>query len=245
VEWPLLFIVGGWGFWLLVLGVTVVVLVLEEWERGTLATLTCGAAVLALQFWSDLNPVGQVVSHPGLLIAGIAAYFAAGTAWAVIKWWLFVHQQRAAHDALRGAFGRAYGLEEGEALPDELRPVWQRCLGLARDHGRPLEFRPPAARHKARILRWMAFWPWSLLATLWRDPVRLACEWLYHQIVDHLQAISDRAFHGADVPWPEPGPAAAEEPLDPVLISLGVAAVVAEDRDERRRRGRVPAPIPA
>jgi hypothetical protein len=56
---------------------------------------------------------------------------------------------------------------------------------------------PQAKNEKARITRWMSFWPMSALWTLINDPIRRAFEEIYHLISKALQEISDAAF--ADV----------------------------------------------
>jgi len=35
-------------------------------------------------------------------------------------------------------------------------------------------------KNSPRILRWALYWPWSLVGTLFNDPVRKAFEYLYH-----------------------------------------------------------------
>ena len=79
-----------------------------------------------------------------------------------------------------------------------------------------------ASRNKAKILRWMSYWPWSFAWTMLKDPIRKAFLTIYRDIAAHLQKISDRAFRGveADLPPAEELPIAQR--TDPVLMEFGI-----------------------
>jgi hypothetical protein len=221
---PEIFLVGSLWFWLLVVAEVIVVFVLLEWDRGALATVTFLATLLLLQFLGDVNIYGYVIQHPLTVALGAAGYFALGTLWATAKWWFYVREQRAAYDELRSAFLRIHLLETQGPMPEGFQHQWQHCLALARKNGRRLDVRPLAAGHKAGILRWMSYWPWSFSWTMLKDPVRKAFLTIYHNIAEYLQQISDRAFKGveADLPPEEEIPSAQRS--DPVLTEFGIDA---------------------
>jgi hypothetical protein len=224
MQLPEIFLIGSLWFWLLVFGEVIAVSVMVERERGAIATLTFLATLLLLQFLGHVNICGYVIQHPLLVVLGAAGYFALGMLLAVAKWWFYVREQRAWYDELRAAFLRMYGYEPSSAMPEELQHSWQNCLVLAKKNGQRLVVRPLAARHKADILRWMAYWPWSFSWTMLKDPVRKAFLTIYHNIAEYLQEISDRAFKGveADLPAEEEIPAAQRR--DPVLAEFGIEA---------------------
>jgi hypothetical protein len=221
---PEIFLFGSLWFWLLVIVEGIMVSLLLEWNRGAIATLTFLATLVLLQFLGDVNIYGYAIQHPLLVILGAAGYFALGTLWAIAKWWFYVREQRAWYDELRAAFLRVYGYEPQSAMPEELQHSWQNCLASAKKNGQRLVVRPLAARHKADILRWMTYWPWSFTWTMLKDPVRKAFLTIYHNIAEYLQEISDRAFKGveADLPAEEEIPAAQRR--DPVLAEFGIEA---------------------
>jgi hypothetical protein len=224
MNMPMIFLAGSLWFWLLLAAATVLVLVLLEWEQGGLATLTFLATLLLLQFLGDLNIYGYVIDHPLTVALGVVGYFSLGTLWAIARWWFYVREQRSGYDELRSAFLRVHRLEPQGPMPEGLQHQWQRCMELATRNGRRLDVRPLTARHKADILRWMSYWPWSFSWTMLKDPVRKAFLMIYHNIAEHLQEISDRAFEGveADLPPEEEVPDGSR--TDPVLAEFGIDA---------------------
>jgi hypothetical protein len=219
-----IFAVGSLWFWLLLAGESILLFVLVERDRGALATASFLATLLLLQFLGDVNIFGYVVRHPWTVALGAAAYFALGTLWAIAKWWFHVREQRARYDELRSAYLRVYGLGPHEAMPEDLQHQWQRCLEQARRGRRRLEVRPLAARHKAGILRWMSYWPWSFAWTMLKDPIRKAFLAIYRAIAEHLQRISDRAFQGVEADLPPGEPLPSNGRTDPVLVEFGIDA---------------------
>jgi hypothetical protein len=224
MNWPEVFVVGSLWFWLLLIAETILLLILLEWEQGTVATLSLVATLLALQFLSDLNLAGHAIHYPWTVVLGILGYFAVGTGWTIVKWWFYVREQRADYDELRAAFLRVQGYERDSPMPENLRSQWQWCLASARKERRRLDVHPLAAGHKAQIVRWMSYWPWSATWTLLKDPVRKAFLSIYHQIADYLQEISDKAFRGVEADLPPDEQSAAAPRTDPILAEFGIDA---------------------
>jgi hypothetical protein len=233
MDLPEVFVVGSLWFWLLLLGETIALIVLLEWDQGAIATLTLIATLGLLQFLGDVNLFGYVIEHPLTIALGAVGYFVAGTFWSIAKWWFYVREQRGLYDELRSAFVRVHGLDPQGTLPESLQPQWQQCLTVARKNGRHLDVHPLAAHHKAGIVRWMSYWPWSLVWTVLKDPVRKAFLSIYHQIQAHLQEISDRAFKGIEADLPKETKADSKRPIDPVLAEFGVEHVVAPEPEPR------------
>ncbi len=229
MNWPEVFVVGSLWFWLLLAAETIILLVLLEWDQGAIATLTLVATLLVLQFLGDVNVYGYVSHHPWTVVLGALGYLAAGTCWAIAKWWFYVSEQRAWYDELRGAFLRVHGYERGSQMPDSLQSPWQRCLASARKERRRLDVHPLAAGHKARILGWMSYWPWSASWTLLKDPVRKAFLSIYHHLADYLQEISDKAFRGVEADLPKEDQSQPRRQPDPVLVEFGVAEIAVRE----------------
>jgi hypothetical protein len=217
-----IFVVGSLWFWLLLAAETLLLFVLVEWDRGALATATFVATLLLLQFLGDVNLYGYAIGHPWTVVLGAAAYFTVGTLWAIAKWWFYVHQQRGWYDELRSAYLGLYRVGSRDAMPADLQDQWQGCLVNARRGRRPIEVRPLAARHKAEIVRWMSYWPWSLSWTLVKDPIRRAFLTIYREIAAHLQRISDRAFEGVEADLPPAAELPIAQRTDPVLAKFGI-----------------------
>lgn len=200
MHWTEVFALGTFWFWVLLAVETVVIICLIEWGKGTFATLSLVATLLLLHFLGGVNLAGYVLEHPITVLTIALGYFAAGTVWAITKWWFHVHEQRARYDEARQQFSQLHGL--AGSIPDKLRPQWVEFLEVQGSGRHRIEVRPRAREHKARILTWMTYWPWSLTWTVLNDPVRKAFLYIYRQIQDHLQEISDRAFRGVEDDFP-------------------------------------------
>jgi hypothetical protein len=232
VDLPEIFVMGSAWFWLLLLGETILLVLLLEYDQGAIATLAFVATLLLLQFLGDVDIFGYGIRHPWTVALGAAAYLVVGTGWAIAKWWFYVRERRAWYEELRAAFVQVHGLERQSPLPEDLQPCWQRCLVAARRHGQRMEAPPLAAQHKPRILWWMSYWPWSLAWTMLKDPVRKAFLSIYHQIADYLQEIADKAFRDVQADLPKEDGARVVQRFDPILAEFGVAEVVAAQKAE-------------
>lgn len=198
------FAIGSLWFWVLLAVEAALLIGLVAIKQGVFATLSLLVAATLLAVWGDLNVYGYVIVHPWTVLLGIAGYFVAGTAWSVVKWWLFVRDQRARYDDMREVFCREHRLADGR-IPENLAGAWRDRLKAESLRGKKIEVPPLVREHKANILYWMCYWPFSLVWTILNDPVRKTFLYIYRQIQDHMQAISDRVFAGVEKDFPEEG----------------------------------------
>ncbi|HTM68611.1 MAG TPA: hypothetical protein VL426_04885 [Candidatus Binatia bacterium] len=234
-----LFAVGTFWFWALLAIHFCVLLALIEYEKVGWATFSLIATFAVLHFFGDFNVVSAAIHNPITALIVAAGYFAAGTAWSVIKWWFYVRNCREDYDKKKAAFLERNGVE-GAAIPDALKGKWKEELeGDYRYGGRGSRrasfaggIIPKAGDHKGRIMTWMCYWPWSMVWTLINDPVKRLFKQIYLQIQGLLQSISNRAFRGVEddlaMP-PAPPPPAAPDPADTTVarprgVSRGGAA---------------------
>lgn len=50
------------------------------------------------------------------------------------------------------------------------------------------------SKHKSAIYMWITFWPFSLIGTIFDDPVRRFCRFVYNRVAGLLSGITARAF---------------------------------------------------
>lgn len=163
--------VGAIGFWLL-LGISAILMSeMMDNDAPGWATITAILTVAILVVFGGFNPLSYLAAHPGEIVLGIAAYFVAGAAWSLLKWYFWLVKLRRQLDA-----GETYS-----------RVVY--TAGLR-------NFPPNPGDHKSRIMGWIALWPASMLWTLLNDPVRRAAEEIYARLGGTYQRISNRVFHG-------------------------------------------------
>jgi hypothetical protein len=82
----------------------------------------------------------------------------------------------------------------------------------------------------------MCYWPWSVSWTILKDPVRKAFLIIYHNLAEHLQEISDRAFKGIEADLPAVEEIAVSRRLDPVFVEFGVDTSVLQEKQSRHAK---------
>lgn len=238
-----IFVVGSIGFWILLALAWVVVTALIEFERPWLAGLSLVATFVLVSWLGNFNLIAASRAHPLTAAVGLAAYFLAGAAWSVWKFYVYFKTKRDKYEELKRDFLDAKKIK-GSAIPTEMLREWYRWLhSRAHDSGlrECLDFsgggydadtgtgdlrcrftRPRVRDNKKRILTWMLYWPWSLLWYAVNDPVRKAFEFLFNRLKAVYQWVLDRAFAGMDDDFREPpDKAAPPPPPQPALPSPG------------------------
>jgi hypothetical protein len=60
------------------------------------------------------------------------------------------------------------------------------------------EYKPQPRKHKARILTWMTYWPWSFIWTMLNDPIKRFFKAIYYRLAAFLARMSDKMFADAE-----------------------------------------------
>lgn len=201
-----LLVLGTLWFWL-VLGaqsIAIVAFVEAGYGRGATGTaLVTGVVLVAANGW--WVPLKE---HPWYALAALGGYVLVGVGYAVLKWWVYVRDRRVELDKrIKDTLGKSQSIEAWVAARQRpgyrsveedvgVKDFWatvERPSGYTTVCSRKA---PQAAQHKARIITWMSYWPWSATWTLVNDPVRRIFRTLYHEIAGQLQRIADRAWAG-------------------------------------------------
>ncbi len=202
----ILFVFGGIWFWGLIgLASLLLILALEE-DSGITATVVFVVTLAATLFLGNISWLTWVFQNPLYFGLGVLGYLTVGVGWGIGKWWIYVRDC-----SLRYRRERREWLERRAELPKGVSgvPEWREALRTGvlmggvkkawqdyvrdRYYGKKIT-KPMANRCKGQITVWMTYWPWSALWTLVNDPVRRFFCWVYEQLSDMLQAISNRAF---------------------------------------------------
>lgn len=170
---------GAWGFWLLLVGSSVLMSELLDNDAPGWATILAVVTMAVLAVFGGVNPITWIMAHPWDTVLVLAGYFAAGAAWSLVKWYSYLLKIRRRMEAIR-----------------KEHPDWanQDVTRLLRNSGIGGTFPPEVSDHKSRVIGWMALWPASMLWTVINDPVRRACEEIYNRLGGVYQAISNRVF---------------------------------------------------
>jgi hypothetical protein len=192
-----LFVVGSVWFWALVVAELILLFVFTEYENGIAATVSLVAFGAALQFAGNADILGYMWHHPIHIGLAAIAYLLLGTGWGVFNWRnLVVHRLRE-HDELFSEFLRSNSLPANTTvLPLQYRKEWARWVERTKDYktNQTVADVPLAKQHKARIMRWMSLWVFSVLLYLLKDLVRELFLSIYSALSNFLQRIADNLY---------------------------------------------------
>ena len=220
-----LFLVGTFWFWALVVAEIILLFIFIENENGIGATISMIVFGCCLQFFGNVDFFNYMIENPLSIAIVVASYFLLGAIWGCVKWWIFCRDRWEEYLEMKEDFLRSKGLPPGtKVIPDEHKLEWTRKL---KEHGsyrgRTLAQSPRVRDNKGKILRWMSFWPVSLIWSLINDFVKRIFKTIYQKIAGFLQRIADNMFAGAN---------------EDLADEEEVARAEAQDEYNRRAQGR-------
>lgn len=195
-----LFVVGTFPFWCLVLVEFVALLLCMEYESGILATVSIVAFGLALHFMGGVNILSLIVANWLLLLPFILGYLGFAVAWGIAKWVMYYKDCLDAYSEARYNWLKEEGVANPNEMPPTLKKDWTKWLEHNKIYngklGRHINLAetPQARENKARIMRWMAYWPISFLLWIGRDMVVQIFKRIYGALSRYLQHMADQAF---------------------------------------------------
>lgn len=198
VLFPMIF---GLAFWPAIFFWSLVAVIFVElcFDQGIAAFVTVVAAVFAsyyLGFWS----VGFVQAHQTAFLWLLAFYIPIGIVWATFRWYpLYVFGVRnkvLRHIAKKTKEHTSNGIENAEALKrarDSLSYTFE-------------ELPPRVLNHKADFMRWMGWWPFSIVTWMLGDMLRELFTAIYEGFGNMWQAMSNHAFRNVEFANPPDDP---------------------------------------
>jgi hypothetical protein len=212
-----LFLLGSLWFWIMLVVVSIIIISFDYFDRSGRAFTTMFLFLLAVTYFNE--PVRDyVLHHPLSILLGILAYIAIGAVWMFIRWPLFLLDVREAKkeqeikneedwakelardeaDRVRRATalpvpGRAlrYDVDDEQARAGLSPRAKQRITSLT-VRGRTIPFPVKMRDHKARVIGWMTYWPWSALWTGLDLVFHRVFQHIYTLFAGRLQAMADR-----------------------------------------------------
>lgn len=193
-----MFAIGSIPFCILLAVEMILLLAWIEHECPGWATFSI-LFVLGLLQLSGHEIFQYMAANPLTILIGAAAYFGAGTFWAVCRWYFYVKHELEKYMEFKRKWLDDHDVD-GNEIPEALKTKFKECISRWNHDGYTVNFelRPRVGTHKARIYLWIAYWPWSLLWTIINDPVRKVCREIYDSIRGFLQRISDRVWAGVN-----------------------------------------------
>jgi hypothetical protein len=161
---------GSLWFWALAAMAMIAVFAFIDHDDGVGATGSLALFFVLLHRFGDIKAISFVMANPYRILGWLALYFALGTLWSFAKWWFHCRAQRDLYNEYKKDNRGKFNLPH----------------------------KPSAADSKDMILRWMTFWPWSMIWTLINDPIKKAFREIYSKLQTQFQKIADKAWAGAE-----------------------------------------------
>lgn len=183
----------------------------DNWGQATLTTLL-GAFVVSYMFGIDFAFIKE---NAGNFALGFGVYLVVGVVWSFMKW--FSTLRRVADQVIESkerfiaymksnrnvVVPECFLEDEYEDGPDLRQEFAKWCgwfngvaaAGITKEE--IIEnVRPKAARNKASITGWIAFWPLSAVWTLIDDPVRRLIDYIFARFKNLYELMSKSVFKG-------------------------------------------------
>lgn len=177
-------------FWIMIAAGVVIVLFAIENDSGRGATVGTAAVLALILFFTNSDLFAWVYDNPLTFVEYVAAYFIAGAAWSMLKWWLYLLGVREKYDSIRALWMQSHKMSSAATIPDQLKNEW-RAHVAGRFSGK---FPPQATDHKASIMLWISYWPVSSFWTLLNDPLKRIAVAIYNVMGNVYQRISNAMF---------------------------------------------------
>jgi hypothetical protein len=213
--WPFIEI-GSWIFWVLVGGLCIWELICVEFEKRVGAWFGLVGFVLAIWLLGNFELIHFLRANGAILAVYAASYFLAGMLWAWIKWEFLSAKNRSAYNEFQRKWLDSLHLPDKD-VPQEYQEAWTLVVIEEYAGGRPSyqesksdflkKYSPqrikglviPRVRdNKARIMFWLAHWPFSLFWTFFRNVLADVWNFIYIKIGSFLDMRAKSHFRGIE-----------------------------------------------
>ena len=167
--------IGTIGFWIaLVFAFILITALIENSDSGgSWSTFICGLTLVLFYLFGagqELSNLGSfILSNPLVVVVAILAYIVLGSVWSIIKWYFYVVQART--DYINNDYsGKIYTISD---IKNNI---------------------PKASSNKGRITSWMFYWPFSVIITLFNEPIKNIFNKIYYKFTSSFDKISNNVF---------------------------------------------------
>lgn len=190
---------GSIWFWIVLAIAAISIIILVEVEQGGWATFALLVGAFLINWIAKGGLLTTLTAHPWVAVKYVVFYFLIGCGWGMVKWFFFLHKRLSKYNEYRQKF-----LRENQAT--ELTPAlakkflkWLADVQLYNynQNAKITAEAPLAKDHKGDIIRWMSYWPFSMIGTLLNDVVRKAWKHIYNFMAKAYDAVSSYVFRNA------------------------------------------------
>lgn len=195
-----IFAFGTFWFWALVfVAAAAIIISIDEadpylyehdTDGGSLALFAVIVSAVLLQFFGDIKLFSYVYSHPWYSLGWLGAYIGLGVVYATGRWIWLLFDRKSILNENKDDFFTAYEIAEN-TIPDEYAGKWEE---LVKRYGK----KPRPKDHKGRIIRWLAFWPWSMVWFFVSDFIKKFFRRIYDLVEGFFEFCSDKIWRGVE-----------------------------------------------
>lgn len=178
-------LVGLW-FWLalIVLVVWIAFLVIEH-EDGWWSGVSAVVGVTALWwFTGGHNPLPWLQANMLTVLFAVAAYLFAGVVWAIIEWWMYLHEAADKYAENRQMWQATWDSWSEPRKQETPYKEWIKSKG----------FPPEITSHKADFSMWLVWWWVCLFWFMTGRAIKKFSNWAYRKLSDMLTRMSQAVF---------------------------------------------------
>lgn len=163
-------------------------------EHLGFAYLAVIGSILGIFILSDVKillVLHWIFSHPLQVVIIVAAYVFCAIVWSLIKWRTLSRDARAEYDLRRAGWFDRYQTQNTESYRQTTSfKEWTRKV---------YDMPPSPLDHVDKINVWMAFWPFSVVGTVFGDYLYRFFKWVSKFFTGLYIQITQAAFKGTDL----------------------------------------------
>ena len=220
-PWFPLFVLFSPAFFILCFGATCLLWWAMELESGKGATGVVAGFLVAITVFGGTDWVKWTYHNPSQLAIWVVGYFVLGLVWGVVRWTIFCHDNYCRYQDTKRRWLDSKGIKVDQ-IPDDQKQAWleycyQNSTGWVSNKpdvkwdsgGRKevphyvLTIQPLARNSKARIMTWMAYWPFSITWWVLRDFFSKIWDRIYRLVSGFMDRISAWMFKGVNNDFPD------------------------------------------
>lgn len=198
---------AGWFAWVFFAVIIIWMLFLSNDENWFLSILAVIVGALYFGWINDFNVFTYALNHPKELMSCAAIYLIIGVAWTYFKWSSFVNKKLIEFNKLYSSFIKENTIKDGIMNDRQFSSFAYMINCFAHKSSFDREdmqniqkyIAPDPSDNKAKIMYWIAWWPTSLVWSVFDDLFREIIESVYNAIYRSLKSISERRFASVEI----------------------------------------------
>lgn len=203
------FFAAGFLFWSILTVLFIVLVFMSEKELWGWTFFTFIIGLLGVQFLTELSPFGYAWRNPVNILSGFIAYFIIGIIWSYFKWGFFLGREVDKFKQYKRRFLEKHNIS-GDKVPSNLLKEFAESIrgrhyntATNKENVTAEDIRewitPRPRDYKEKIMYWIAWWPTSLVWTMFDDPLKYIAESIYRGIGESLHRVAKRRFKKIDL----------------------------------------------